>query len=331
MSLLSKASLVVTPNAYKSEKLYSVIPNTAVGDFTVSRASAATRINTTGNIETVGDHIPRLDYTLSTTNPYILLEPASTNLITNSNVVTNQTVVLTISTTYTFSFYGTGTVTFGNAYAGTLVGTGANVRVTRTFTSSTSLTSLIISVSGSCLNGQLEKLQFATSYIPTNVLTTRIKDNLYINGISSLIGQTEGVLYFNMAALFNDQTNKELSISDGTLNNYIRFTYKATAGSGSIGIAFAIGGAAEVIFVTAYPIDITTFTKFAIRYRADNISFWVNGTNSGSYNPTILPIGLNSVKFSSPVGGNIMYAKVKVLHLYKTYLTDLEMNSLTTL
>jgi hypothetical protein len=48
MSLLSQASLVVTPNAYKEGKLYSVIPSDGSGDFTFTRATTATRVNSAG-------------------------------------------------------------------------------------------------------------------------------------------------------------------------------------------------------------------------------------------------------------------------------------------
>ena len=45
MSLLDKASLVITPNATKASKLYSVIPSDGSGDMTVVRATTATRVN----------------------------------------------------------------------------------------------------------------------------------------------------------------------------------------------------------------------------------------------------------------------------------------------
>jgi len=53
MSLLDKASLVVTPNAYKESKLYSVVPSDGSGDMTVVRATTATRINSAGLVEVV--------------------------------------------------------------------------------------------------------------------------------------------------------------------------------------------------------------------------------------------------------------------------------------
>jgi len=53
MSLLDQASLAVTPNGYKEDILYSVIPNTTLGDMDVVRATTATRVNEQGLIEVV--------------------------------------------------------------------------------------------------------------------------------------------------------------------------------------------------------------------------------------------------------------------------------------
>jgi hypothetical protein len=51
--LLRSASLVVTPNAYKENFLYSVIPSNGSGDFTFTRATTATRVNSAGLVELV--------------------------------------------------------------------------------------------------------------------------------------------------------------------------------------------------------------------------------------------------------------------------------------
>jgi hypothetical protein len=53
MSLLDTASLIVTPNAYKEGKLYSVIPSDGSGDLTFTRATTATRVNSAGLVELV--------------------------------------------------------------------------------------------------------------------------------------------------------------------------------------------------------------------------------------------------------------------------------------
>jgi hypothetical protein len=89
MSLLDTASLIVTPNGYKTSKLYSIVPSDGTGDMTFSRTgNTATRVNSSGVIETVNANIPRLDYTDSTC-PKLLLEPQRTNLLTYSNGLDN--------------------------------------------------------------------------------------------------------------------------------------------------------------------------------------------------------------------------------------------------
>jgi len=84
MSLLDNASLLLTPNAVKASKLYSVIPSNGNGDFTATRATTATRINPSGLVESVALNVPRLDYSLGGC-PNILLEPQRTNLALQSS------------------------------------------------------------------------------------------------------------------------------------------------------------------------------------------------------------------------------------------------------
>ena len=84
MSLLDKASLIVTPNAYKASKLYSVVPSSGAGDMTVVRATTATRVNSAGLIESVPVNVPRIDYTNGSC-PSLLVEPQRTNLALNSD------------------------------------------------------------------------------------------------------------------------------------------------------------------------------------------------------------------------------------------------------
>ena len=78
-------NLAMIPSAYKATKLYSVLPTSGVGDFTVSRpiggagtTGNATRVNSAGLIETVAANVPRLDYSDGGC-PVLLTEPQSTN------------------------------------------------------------------------------------------------------------------------------------------------------------------------------------------------------------------------------------------------------------
>lgn len=88
MSLFDSASLVVTPNGTKASKLYAIKPTDGSGDLSVTRATTATRVNSSGLIESVATNVPRLDYTNGTC-PSILVEPQRTNLLTYSEQFDN--------------------------------------------------------------------------------------------------------------------------------------------------------------------------------------------------------------------------------------------------
>lgn len=92
---MSTPSLLNIPYLYKAGTLYSQIPESGAGDFTVTRtttptAGRSTRVNKDGFIETVLDNVPRLDYPLGgAVNgcPALLVEPAATNGIRNNSMV----------------------------------------------------------------------------------------------------------------------------------------------------------------------------------------------------------------------------------------------------
>jgi|688.fasta_scaffold304632_2 hypothetical protein len=84
-------SLILVPARFKTGKLYTPLATTsggvvlgASGDFNVTRATTATRVNASGLIEVVASGIPRLDYPLGGGCPALLVEPAGTNLIVQS-------------------------------------------------------------------------------------------------------------------------------------------------------------------------------------------------------------------------------------------------------
>ncbi|MBT7350567.1 hypothetical protein HN803_07345, partial [candidate division WWE3 bacterium] len=81
-SIYDDSVLIQVPSGYGVGKLYSVIPNTPVGDFDVTRSSWTTRVNKYGYIENVVANVPRLNYDSGVVCPYLLTEDAGTNLIT---------------------------------------------------------------------------------------------------------------------------------------------------------------------------------------------------------------------------------------------------------
>jgi len=85
---MEQPNLAMIPSGYKARVVYSIMPESGVGDFTFVRSGDATRINKDGLIETVDSHVPRLNYDLvngvPSECPSLLLEPQSTNLLTYS-------------------------------------------------------------------------------------------------------------------------------------------------------------------------------------------------------------------------------------------------------
>lgn len=84
MSLYDDASLIMYPSGVKASKIYSQKPTDGSGDLTFSRASTATRVNSSGLIESVASNVPRIDYAGGGCGK-LLLEPQRTNLLLQSN------------------------------------------------------------------------------------------------------------------------------------------------------------------------------------------------------------------------------------------------------
>ena len=92
-------SLILVPARFKTGKLYTPVATTsggvvlgASGDFNVTRATTATRVNASGLIESVASGIPRLDYFASggvVGCPALLVEPSGSNLYQRSEDFTN--------------------------------------------------------------------------------------------------------------------------------------------------------------------------------------------------------------------------------------------------
>ena len=89
---MAKPNLALIPAA-QGTKFYSVLPSDGVGDFDFTRASAATRVNKDGLIETVASGQSRLNYPLIdgvvSGCPSHLLEPSRTNVLQYSQDFTN--------------------------------------------------------------------------------------------------------------------------------------------------------------------------------------------------------------------------------------------------
>lgn len=89
-----KASLIVTPNAYKASKKYSLKPTDGSGDLTFLRASTAMRRNKAGFWEEVAANVPRLHWNVGATEAMWLNEPTAINQLPYNTVFTGWTSAL---------------------------------------------------------------------------------------------------------------------------------------------------------------------------------------------------------------------------------------------
>jgi len=189
---MSKPSLALIPCAYDTGKLYSVLPDTGAGDFTVSRNGNATYFDKDGILRTALRNEPRFDFDpLTGQFRGVLVESNATNVLLNSETPATQTLLMTVAQR-TISFYGSGTVTLSGAFSATITGN-VNPLIRTTFTFTPTATNLTITPSGNVTRYQLELGPVATSYIPTSgSQVLRPTDDIRRTNAQDLIGQTEG-------------------------------------------------------------------------------------------------------------------------------------------
>ena len=172
---------------------------------------------------------------------------------------------------------------------------------------------------------QLEQQSYATSYIPTNGATnTRLQDIANNSGNSNLINSTEGVLYAEIAALSSPvDSPKNITISDGTVNNYVRIEYYQ---DGRVYGNVYDGTSVAANFV----VNQLNFNKVAIQYSSSGSKLYVNGTGVDFASKIFTSNTLNTIQFSSAAAdSNYFYGKNKALAVYKEALTDANLRSLT--
>lgn len=260
----------------------------------------------------------------------LLIATGTTGAFFNLNTNTYRTHYTSPPTSYKIVNYGNGwyrySITFTQSSSDNLY-IGINDNVSTTF-----------AITGNGTNGiytfgaQLEAGTYPTSYIPTSGSTvTRNQDVFTRDGIASLINSTEGVLFGEIAALSNTSTDRVmLSLSDGTTSNRVYIRYGNA--SNQIEARSTVGGANSGL--TSYVVtDETDFIKVAYKWKLNDYALWINGVevatvSSGAVNSANT---LNKLSFDSGSGTRIAEGKIKQLQVYKTALTDSELETLTTI
>jgi hypothetical protein len=332
------------------------------------------KISNISVIEVLGDK-PRIDYSDSLTEPSLLLEPQSTNLITYSEDFSQSYWIkdnVLIESGYTAPDGGNNaykvTENGGNAHlivlgstvsslnrhksiwARTVSGTGTvqllnhNSDTSNIFTlttqwqrfdiahgglfdhfyavdfrgASTTLSEVII------WGAQLEELSYATSYIPTaGSTTTRLGETANNAGDVNVFNSEEGVLYAEIAALANDGTNRQISISNGTTTERVYFGFRANTNE-------FILSSKDSSYVIATVNNVTDYNKYAFQYKLGNFKAFVNGVSySLTANGGSLPTSLDRLSFDNASGTQNFYGKVRNLKVFNKALTDRELEILT--
>lgn len=177
---------------------------------------------------------------------------------------------------------------------------------------------------------QLEQLPYSTSYIPTASGTvTRTADSTNNAGVAATFNSPEGVLYGSIAALSDTLNNRYISVSDGTVANRVLIGYNTTTEQITAIIDVGSVNQATLTYTSA---DITAFSKVAVKWKANDFALWVDGVErdtdvvGSSFGASVL----NELSFDDGAGANDFYGKTKDLRVYKTALTDGELQTLTT-
>ena len=214
-------------------------------------------------------------------------------------------------------------------------GTWVRVVITRVAASTGFLTNQIVrsnnalSESFYIYGAQLEQGSYATSYIPTQGTTqTRVADTASDAGNSTVINSTEGVLYAEIASFNETPINMMLSLSDGTFNNNVFIRYNSALNT----IQVAVRIASNYIYSkSTNSYTITDFNKIAIKWKANDFSFYFNGTqiNSQLSGSSFSNSILSNVSFDDGGGIADFYGKTKDLRVYTTALSNAELQALT--
>lgn len=186
---------------------------------------------------------------------------------------------------------------------------------------------------------QVEASSYPTSYIPsTSSSATRVADACLKTNISSLIGQTEGVLfvdfYYDLAKNTPSGSDKGIMTirpNGGSYNNEIALLYYGDEG-GSFGktiqVTVTVGGTVQCNLKT--PQTLTNgYYKVAFAYKQNDFALYVNGVQIGTDTSGSVPT-CDELYLVDPLRIN-PNTTIKEAILFPTRLTNAELASLTTL
>ena len=170
---------------------------------------------------------------------------------------------------------------------------------------------------------QVEAGAYATSYIPTlGASVTRGADAASKTGISSLIGQTEGTLYWEVSNVFKSSGNgaRLFLYADGS--NFIVISPYGTI----LRVLIVSSGTAFDNFISISE----TSLKIAVAYKANDYKFYVNGVSVGTPSATSVP-AMSAIGFLDEATGGAVTSQSETSQvlLFKTRLSNDSLAALT--
>jgi len=179
---------------------------------------------------------------------------------------------------------------------------------------------------------QLEASSYPTSYIPTtSTAVTRLADACSKTGISSLIGQTEGVLFVDFTINSLADFGTPLSVNDGSTANYIWLTI------------FANGNLRAELFNSSGVQATITYTgavvggryKMAFAYKTNDFAMYVNGSQVGIATSGTTFSGTTLSRIDNDITNPALYSlasqSINQTALFPTRLTNTQLATLTTI
>ena len=263
--------------------------------------------------------------------------------------VWQQVIGTTSGTTYTYSIWMkavSGTPTIVWLYDGTanrnITLTNEWVRYTWTFSAGSlmiarfAVWSSVWGTSSSAdilaWGAQLEASSYPTSYIPTtSASATRVADACFKTGISSLIGQTEGVLFaeFDMMSNANSGAYQTIINIATDANNSIDILKNNTTSELYV---FAInGGVIQVNSIGISGTNILGRHKIALAYKANDYVCYLDGVQVFTDTSATVPTCSNLYVGAYLGASNILAGSIAQAILFKTRLTNAELASITSL
>jgi hypothetical protein len=178
---------------------------------------------------------------------------------------------------------------------------------------------------------QAETGSVATSPIVTTAGTaSRVADVVSLTGASSLIGQTEGVVYAEVVSRsVNIPTvGRIVTLSDGTTNNRIGLTRQANFNNRFQGL---VVNSTTITAQIQQGVDVAenAVTKMAIAYATDDIAFYINGASIGTDTSSAVP-ACSRIDIGNQLGAEqFLNGWIRSVALFPTRLANATLASIT--